>query len=120
MTAMAWLKVSNELCNSIDFHISSIQYLGNYTGQHPMAGSSIPVSMPTNLMTKFNRFVYGGSFQLNQPFDGIDVLPPARVIDLSINNAYNQSVIELKWTASTDNYGLSTTLGNRLSSYYSI
>lgn len=78
-----------------------------------MAGSFIPVSMPTDLATKFNRYFYGGSFQLTQPFDERDVSPPARVIDLSINYS-NVSVIELKWTAPADNYGLSSTLGNQL------
>lgn len=78
-----------------------------------MAGSFIPVSMPTDLATKFNRHVYGGSFQFIIPFDGRDVSPPARVIDLSIN-IYNESVVELRWTGPKDNYGQSPTLGKHM------
>lgn len=75
-----------------------------------MAGSFIPLSLPTSLSNKFNRFVYGGSFRLGQPFDGRDTSPPGRVTDLSINDSYNSSV-RLEWTGPKDNYGESSVLG---------
>lgn len=75
-----------------------------------MAGSFIPVSKPTSLSTSFNRYVYGGSFRLTEPFDGRDVLPPGRVTDLKISNS-NNNTIELNWTGPRDNYGASSVLG---------
>jgi hypothetical protein len=90
----------------------SLDYgIGTYNG-HPTSGSLINSSQPSSLPS-FNRFVYGGSFQLNLPYDGRDVLPPGRITDLSLNNydTYNSSV-ELKWTGPKDDYNASSILGN--------
>ncbi|KAI9559833.1 hypothetical protein GHT06_013840 [Daphnia sinensis] len=76
---------------------------------HPSAGSSIPSSQPTPRSTSFNRYVYGGSFQLNYPFDGRDVLPPGRITNLAIVNFNsNNATVELNWTGPKDDYGEST------------
>lgn len=85
--------------------------LGTYN-RHPTAGSLIPSGQPSPLPS-FNRFVYGGSFQLSLPYDGRDVLPPGRITDLSISDYDSQnSSVELKWTGPKDDYDASSTLGN--------
>lgn len=76
---------------------------------HPSAGSSIPSSQPTPRPTSFNRYVYGGSFQLIYPYDGRDVFPPGRITNLAILNFNsNNSTVELNWTGPKDDYDAST------------
>jgi hypothetical protein len=94
------------------FHPFLVCKLGTYNG-HPMAGSFIPSgqSLP---ISAINRYVYGGSFQLSLPYDGGDVLPPGRIVDLNISNfdSKNSSAV-LTWTAPRDNYNVSDNLGEQ-------
>ena len=81
---------------------------GTYSG-HPSAGSLIPVNQST-ATDHFIRYVYGGSFGLTRPYDGQDAWPPTRVKDLTIS-WYNNSMVELVWSAPKDNYGSSSAYG---------
>lgn len=77
-----------------------------------MSGSLITVEKPTLLETAFNRYVYGGSFELTQHFDSRDVLPPGRVTNLALNYFdFSTATAEFGWVAPKDDYGSSLLIG---------
>ncbi|EFX81284.1 hypothetical protein DAPPUDRAFT_317777 [Daphnia pulex] len=75
--------------------------------RQPTTGSVIPMSDPVPAAIQFNRFENGPSFQLtNLPTNGVDLIPPQRITDLTILSYDSSSrTAILGWTASKDNYG---------------
>ena len=87
----------------------NLKTVGKYEN-HPTSGSVIAVQQETALPSIFSRYMYGTAIRLKSPYDGIkDVLPPNRITDLRISRLdINSYSVELRWTASKDDYGVSS------------